>query len=145
MWTAGRHGMEGGGEQHNKPMAANVTLGEALRMAKFWALVTAAITFFLYGGQAGRPSPSAPRIVLRTFRAVARTHTHTYIHTYCSPSNPSVSWPPSLTAPAPPRCRDRFSSTCICPTFSSKTAERRPWRLLPSTQSTTSRALPAKS
>lgn len=80
MWTAGRHGMEGGGEQHNKPMAANVTLGEALRMAKFWALVTAAITFFLYGGQAGRPSPSAPRIVLRTFRAVARTHTHIYTY-----------------------------------------------------------------
>jgi len=42
------HGIEGHGTHSEMP---EVTLAEALKMPKFWALVVAAITFFLYGGQ----------------------------------------------------------------------------------------------
>jgi len=45
-----------GHEEHAKP--PEVTLVEALRMPKFWALVTVAITFFLYGGALNLHLPS---------------------------------------------------------------------------------------
>ena len=40
------------------PPKVNVTLGEALFMVKFWALLTACVTFFLYGGQLNLHLPS---------------------------------------------------------------------------------------
>lgn len=53
-----KHHAIAGHDHENHDHEADVTLAEALKMAKFWALVVAAFSFFLYGGALNLHLPS---------------------------------------------------------------------------------------